>query len=173
MTWNPPDNADRDDVMMIEIELGSPNVPGNCTFKPIGDGREQGVCYRDALQRNNPNLNFETRDNPIWETEGWDDVSEDDEPPEEDDEPPEEDDPTCPMILLTAAEKRLLREPWPNALIIKISRFRALANPNLNMELEPIMEREEIGGDKEDFPSSIVGTVLDNGIAEDFALEEK
>ena len=36
----------------------------------------------------------------------------------EDDEPSENEDPTCPTILLLAAEKRMLRDPWCNALII-------------------------------------------------------
>jgi len=38
----------------------------------------------------------------------------------EDDEPQGEDDPSCPTILLTAAEKRALREPWRHALIIRM-----------------------------------------------------
>jgi len=38
----------------------------------------------------------------------------------DDDEPVEDDDPICPTILLTAAEKRMLREPWRNALIIRM-----------------------------------------------------
>ena len=62
------------------------------------------VSYRDTLQRNNPNLTFETRDNPIWMVDDHDDIS-------DDDVPREDEDPLCPTILLTAAEKRLLREP--------------------------------------------------------------
>lgn len=69
------------------------------------------TLYRDNLQRNNPNLHFETRDNPAWTEEPLDDMS-------EDDEAPEDEDPTCLMILLTAAGKRLLQDPWCKALII-------------------------------------------------------
>ena len=80
-------------------------------FSHSGTGRI--VSYRDTLQRNNPNLTFETRDNPIWMIEDHDDIS-------DDDVPADDDDPLCPTILLTAAEKKLLREPWKNALIIRM-----------------------------------------------------
>jgi len=56
---------------------------------------------------------FDTHDNPTWMDNVNDDAS-------EDDEPVEDDDPLCPTILLTAAEKRTLREPWRNALIIRM-----------------------------------------------------
>jgi len=69
--------------------------------------------YRDTLQRNNPNIMFETRDNPIW-------VADDQAYGSGDDEPTEDDDPLCPTIRLTAAEKKLLRDPWRNALIIRM-----------------------------------------------------
>lgn len=73
----------------------------------------QPVSCKDTLQRNNPNLTFNTRDNPIWTDADYDDLM-------EDDEPSENEDPTCPTILLTAAEKRMLREPWRNALIVRM-----------------------------------------------------
>jgi len=38
----------------------------------------------------------------------------------DDDEPTGDDDPLCPTICLTAAEKRLLRQPWRKALIIRM-----------------------------------------------------
>ena len=41
--------------------------------------------YRDTLQRNNPNITFETRDNPIWVAEEQEYLSEDDEPDEDED----------------------------------------------------------------------------------------
>jgi len=69
------------------------------------------ISYRDTLQRNNPNLMFETCDNPIWIAEANTDTL-------DDGEPVEDDDPLCPTILLTAEEKKVLREPWRNALII-------------------------------------------------------
>ena len=75
--------------------------------------RRHTVSYRDTLQRNNPNLHFDTRDNPIWVDTTAEDSS-------NDDEAMGEDDPLCPTILLTAAEKRALREPWHNALIIRM-----------------------------------------------------
>ena len=71
------------------------------------------VSYRDNIQCNNRNLHFKTRENPIWENVGTEDLL-------EDDEPSEEEDPTCPTILLIAAEKRLLRESWKNALTIRM-----------------------------------------------------
>jgi len=103
----------QNDVDMADMVLTSPNVP-ECV--PLGIGlQEMGrpMSYRDTLQRNSPNLHFETRENPVWEAEGDGEVS-------EDDELLGEEGPTCPTILLTAAEKRLLREPWRKALIIKM-----------------------------------------------------
>ena len=73
----------------------------------------QAVSYRDTLQRNNPNLTFETRDNPIWMEDDHNVMS-------DDDVLGKDDDPLCPTILLTAAEKKLLREPWKNTLIIRM-----------------------------------------------------
>ncbi|KAJ8429530.1 hypothetical protein Cgig2_025716 [Carnegiea gigantea] len=87
--------------------------------------------YRDTLQRNNSNLTFDTRDNPIWADPDYGDLT-------EDDEPTENEDPTCPTILLTAVEKIILRESWHNALIIRIwmlvkkpMRRRSLRSQNL------------------------------------------
>ena len=56
-----------------------------------------GLSYRDTLQRNNPNLHMEMRENPIWCPGEHDDVL-------EDDELPAKEDPPCPTILLTAEE---------------------------------------------------------------------
>ena len=72
---------------------------------------ERPVSYRDTFQRNNPHLSFDTHDNPIW-------MDNENEVHSDDDEPVEDDDPLCPTIRLTAVEKRTLREPWRNALII-------------------------------------------------------
>ena len=71
------------------------------------------MTHRDTLQRNNPNLHIEMGENPMWDFREYDDVL-------EDDELPAEDDPTCPTILLTAQEKRMLREHWRDALIVKL-----------------------------------------------------
>ena len=38
----------------------------------------------------------------------------------EEDEPNEDEDPACLTILLTAAEKRMLRDPWRKALIVRM-----------------------------------------------------
>ena len=51
------------------MEIGSPSRQ-----ETEGEGRNQpGVghplLYRDTLQRNNPNITFETRDNPMWMAE--------------------------------------------------------------------------------------------------------
>ena len=60
------DITDREDIEMAEVELGSPNI--SKTAPPISDmvGEGRTLSYTDTLQRNNPNLNFETRENPIW-----------------------------------------------------------------------------------------------------------
>jgi len=96
-----------------DMELGSPRV-----LESEQEGHTQHVVgrpisYRDTLQRNNLNLTFETRYNPIWMAEVNDDNS-------DDGEPVEDDEPLCPTILLTTAEKKVLREPWRNALIIRM-----------------------------------------------------
>ncbi|KAJ8447112.1 hypothetical protein Cgig2_022841 [Carnegiea gigantea] len=116
------DQLARSTKKMKRSTLGQPLEPEGITDVEMGDNDLQSP-HRDETARisilpgfstgNNPNLTFDTRENPIWDENGGGDVS-------EDDEPPEEDDPTCPTILLTAAEKRLLREPWRNALIIKM-----------------------------------------------------
>jgi len=86
----------RDDVAAMDVS--SPRAP-------LAAPTVNVVSYRDTLQRNNPNLTFETRDNPIWLADPHEEDS-------DDDVPVEEDDPLCPTILLTAAEKKALREPW-------------------------------------------------------------
>lgn len=105
-----PTVADDADTEMTEVELVSPHVP-ETGLPPRGlMGTDNPLSYKDSLQRNNPNLTFE---NPVWEAEQEGDYS-------EDDELPEIEGPTCPTILLTAAEKRMLRDPWRNALIIRM-----------------------------------------------------
>ncbi|KAJ8439289.1 hypothetical protein Cgig2_016837 [Carnegiea gigantea] len=106
-------NGERGDIDMAKVDLRSPYVPETSPLSPNRARGERTISYRDTLQWNNPNLSFETRENPIWDTVGCEDVS-------KDDEPPVDDDPTCPMILLSTTEKQLLREPWRNALIIKM-----------------------------------------------------
>jgi len=95
------------------MELGSPS--SHIIERDARTPPEAGhpPSYRDTLQRNNPNITFETRDNPIW-------VADEQEYLLEDDELEEDEDPLCPTILLTAAEKKVLREPWRNALIIRM-----------------------------------------------------
>ncbi|KAJ8434946.1 hypothetical protein Cgig2_012972 [Carnegiea gigantea] len=106
-------NGERGDIDMAEVDLRSPYVPETSPLSPDRARGERTISYRDTLQRNNPNLSFETRENPIWDAVGCEDVS-------EDDEPPVDDDLTGPTILLSTMEKQLLREPWRNALIIKM-----------------------------------------------------
>ncbi|KAJ8450709.1 hypothetical protein Cgig2_021181 [Carnegiea gigantea] len=254
-TGNPAEATDCEDVEILELESGSPNVPETVPLNPLTVGRGRVASYRNTLRRNNPNLEFETRENPIRDADGFDDAS-------EDDEPPEEDNPTCPTILLTAAEKRMLLEPRRNALIIKMfdkgigflqlkrrlkikwelkgdfslidighdyyvtrnevdrnpsrsgqnlvsnmymesrennatrvhqlsrnqnphmemntiyaqdqgSRFRALANLDLNIEVEPVTESEETQGDKEDYMPQLEGAYLDSEINEDNMEKER
>ncbi|KAJ8427038.1 hypothetical protein Cgig2_032866 [Carnegiea gigantea] len=226
----PNEVADREDVEMMEMVVGSPLVPDTAPVNPQTRGRLR-ASYRDTLQRNNPNLEFETLENPIWEDDGFDEVS-------EDDEPPEEDDPTCPTILLTAAEK--LRKPArrkparqqmqsggrpaevpglnrdegarhpgrrgqnlvsdmdkesresdarrvhqlsnnhdPRLELASSdaqdqgSRFRALANLDLNIEMDPALEREDVQGDKEEDLFHVEGTGFGREINGDFYAESR
>ncbi|KAJ8435311.1 hypothetical protein Cgig2_026403 [Carnegiea gigantea] len=101
------------DEEMEEANLSSPRPVGYRARETSQAQLVLGISYRDSLQRNNPNLVSETRENPMWSADYyWEQL--------EDDEPPEFDDPTCPTILLTAQEKRILRELWRNALIIRM-----------------------------------------------------
>jgi len=95
------------------MDLGSPRAIIEGQVEQSGIDPGNSVSYRDTLRRNNPNLTFKTHNNPIWMDNANDDAS-------EDDEPMDNNDPLCPTILLTAAEKRMLREPWKNALIIRM-----------------------------------------------------
>ena len=64
MTENSNEVTDKEDVEMIEMELGSPHVLETARVSPQTRERLR-ASYRDTLQRNNPNLEFETRENPI------------------------------------------------------------------------------------------------------------
>jgi len=94
------------------MELSSPRVLDTERTGPSPPGIAP-ISYRDTLQRNNPNLTCKTRDNPIWMEDKHEDTL-------DNDEPVEDDDPLYPTILLTGAEKKALREPWRNALIIRM-----------------------------------------------------
>ncbi|KAJ8434826.1 hypothetical protein Cgig2_033548 [Carnegiea gigantea] len=76
MTGNPTGETEIEDMEMPEIVLESSHIPKITPRNPhmLGEGRT--ISYRDTLQRNNPNLDFETRENPIWEVNGSDYVSE-------------------------------------------------------------------------------------------------
>lgn len=74
---------------------------------------KRGLSYRDTLQRNNPELSFNVIHNVMW-----DDTLPGDE--SGDDEPLEVEDPTCLTVTLAALEKRQLRSPWKNAIIIRM-----------------------------------------------------
>jgi len=101
-----PDNSE-------EMDTGSPiqRAPEQNMRTVLTGGN--GPSYRDTLQRNNPNLYFDMRDNPIWAEQEIEDNS-------DDDAPEDDDDPLCPTIRLSAAEKRALRAPWRNALIVRM-----------------------------------------------------
>ena len=81
-----------------DMEIASPRAPTHAREEHSNNGMGHLVSYRDTLQRNNPNLTFEMRDNPIWMVDDQDDIS-------DDDVPEDDDDPLCPTILLTAVEK--------------------------------------------------------------------
>jgi len=97
----------------MEMELGSPRVLETQEEMERDHAHIQPISYRDTLQKNNPNLNLDMRDNPIWVekqimTMSLKTMS----------HRPRK--PTCPTILLTSAEKRMLREPWWKALTIRM-----------------------------------------------------
>ena len=96
-----------------EMDLGSLRVMETGLHSRNESNGERGISYRDTLQRNNSNLSFNTRDNPIWAETTSEDSS-------DDDEPMGEEDPLCPTILLSAAEKKALRDPWRKALVIRM-----------------------------------------------------
>ncbi|KAJ8421811.1 hypothetical protein Cgig2_009394 [Carnegiea gigantea] len=85
-----------------DMELGSPWVAETMDDTAGATLNQQAPSYRDTLQRNKPNLSFNTRDNPIWVDADYGDLT-------EDNEPSENEDPTCPTILLTVAEKYVTR----------------------------------------------------------------
>ena len=95
------------------MDLESPRAQEEGQHDQPRSGVTSPISYRDTLQRNNPNLTCETRDNPMWLDDIHDIES-------DNDEPVENEDPLCPTIILTAAEKKALREPWRNALIIRM-----------------------------------------------------
>lgn len=86
-------------------------VPETMPIEGGGSSGTRGLSYRDTLHNNDPNLTFETR--KMYNPSKYQD-----EP--EDDEQLENKDLMCPTILLTAIEKRMLLEPWQNALIVKL-----------------------------------------------------
>jgi len=96
-----------------ERPLASPSAMDTDLHIQADPEERRTISYRDTLQRNNPNLTFDTRDNPIWVDTPYENTS-------DDDVLLEEDDPLCPTILLSAEEKKALREPWRNALIIRM-----------------------------------------------------
>ena len=99
--------------VLDNMDIGSPRAQEEMQDGQHHSGIAPPTSYRDTLQRNNPDLTFETRDNPMWIDDNQGIES-------EDDEPVENDDPLCPTITLTANEKKMLREPWKNALIIRM-----------------------------------------------------
>ncbi|KAJ8437463.1 hypothetical protein Cgig2_012903 [Carnegiea gigantea] len=155
VTRHPANNTEDEDLEMTDMELVSPNVPESAPVSSQMMGGNRLFSYRDTLQRNNPNLNFKTRANPVWEADGCDDIY-------EDDEPPEDDDPT------EGRQSSMIQNPHKETGTMKGcdhgSRFRAPANLDLNMNLEPILESAEIHGEKEIFASRLEGTesVLNN-----------
>lgn len=104
---------DSHDIAMGEVpqpllSKGSPtagllNNPGNQGIRSFSDLVKNHSSYQQGL------LNEEV---PVDED---DEISDDDEVPEE-----LEQDERCPCILLTRAEKRRMRHPWKQALIIKM-----------------------------------------------------
>ncbi|KAJ8422158.1 hypothetical protein Cgig2_016378 [Carnegiea gigantea] len=76
------------------------------------------------------------KESSIWCSNEYDDVL-------EDNESLEEEDPTCPTILLTAQEKRMLQEPWKDALIVKLF-DKGVAYMQLKKEAEDQMGTQRL-----------------------------
>ncbi|KAJ8435727.1 hypothetical protein Cgig2_017706 [Carnegiea gigantea] len=85
----------------MEMELGSPRVLETQEEMERDHLYIRPISYRNTLQKNNPNLNIDMRDNPIWANVNYGDVA-------KDDEPSAEEGPTCPTILLTTKEETAL-----------------------------------------------------------------
>ena len=96
---------------MVNMDMDSSRVSDSLERENGRVPPSSRLTYRDMVQQNNPHLNFTAMTNPMWDDIG-DDVD------SGDDEPLLEDDPLCPTIRLTSEEKKQLRNPWRNALII-------------------------------------------------------
>lgn len=77
---------------------------------------------------------------------GRNDTTEEDDVSDDDEQGDKCDDPRCPKILLTKEEKRSLRRPWRQSLIVKVlgrkvgynflhNRLKAMWRPKARMEL--------------------------------------
>lgn len=74
------------------------------------------VSFRDTLAKNNPNMVFSSYSNLVWNVNDEEyDTSDDDEL-----DPSLEDGPRCPTIHLRKEQKLCFRQPWKNALLIKM-----------------------------------------------------
>ena len=91
-----------DAISDMDINSSMAPMPGREEIP--NPGMRQIVSYRDTLQRNNPNLTFETRDNPIWMADDHEVVS-------DDDAPEDEDDPLCPTIYLLRLKRKFFVSP--------------------------------------------------------------
>ncbi|KAJ8423365.1 hypothetical protein Cgig2_026783 [Carnegiea gigantea] len=149
--------ADREDVEIMEIVVGSPHVPDTAPVNPQTRGRLR-ASYRDTLQRNNPNLEFETRENPIWEDDGFDEESRENDARRVHQLSNNHD----PRVELASSDAQ---DQGP--------RFRALANLDLNIEMDPALEREDVQGDKEEDLFHMEGTGFRREINRDCYAESR
>ncbi|KAJ8434951.1 hypothetical protein Cgig2_025987 [Carnegiea gigantea] len=132
MAGSSPHSETREDVDMAEMGLESPNVPETAPLNASLTGNRRTISHRDKLQRNNPNLHFDTRENPIYGKE------------------------QCNKRNGGGIAPQVSENHGTNKEVDAIplcdhgSRFRALANLDLNVDVEATMEGEEALGNKED-----------------------
>lgn len=101
------------DDVMVEAEQGTTHPPNQ--HPPGGRGTQfncQPLSFRDMVRGSSP---YQTEESPLDEPDEDEDVSDDDTAPDE-----ILNDTRCPSIQLSKDEKKLMRKPWKNTLIIKM-----------------------------------------------------
>ncbi|KAJ8443769.1 hypothetical protein Cgig2_029674 [Carnegiea gigantea] len=121
------DIIDEEDTEMMEAMLGSSNVPDSAPIDPGRIREDRVLSYRDTLQLNNPNLTFETKENSVF--------MESDERGRQSNQRLSDNHGEGMETKSASTENH-------------DSRFRGLANLDLNADLEANMESREILGYK-------------------------
>lgn len=105
------------DEQMQDVEILQPLGESHTAKEKdtnISPGRLQNMSFRDMV-RGEQNVNVSLAATHAEDNTEDDEVSDDDSPPED-----YIDNDRCPVILLSKEEKKALRKPWRNSLIIKM-----------------------------------------------------